>query len=138
MKEMPLTSFQPFIDLILNKNAPEKGGEGSTDAENSASIRVSSLFPKLLKLSSAASTSALEVFSKDTASHGQLPQKTDVNLKLYKTPEGFLYWTFDILEAQAASVPLFSSDEPEKATSPKKAASKTKSTLAQAGSDTTE
>jgi hypothetical protein len=71
---------------------------------------VSSLFPKLLKLSSAASTSALEVFSKDTATHGQLPQKTDVNLKLYKTPEGFLYWTFDILEAKAVSMPLFSTD----------------------------
>jgi len=112
---MPLASFQPFIDLILNKNAAtnatEKGEEGSTDEENSAQIRVNALFPKLLKLSSAASTSALEVFSKDTATYGQLSQKTNVNLKLYKTHEGFFYWTFDILEEKDVSVALFNTDE---------------------------
>lgn len=94
-----------------------------------------SLFPKLLKLSSAASSQSLEVFSKDTANYGQLPQKTNVNLKLYKTPEGFFYWTFDILEEKSVSVALFNTEGEE--TASKKASSKTKSALAQQEADTT-
>ena len=87
-ERMTLTSFKPFIDLILNQETVSKSdSDNGSSGEHSASIRVNSLFPKLLKLSSAASTAPLEVLSKDDPEHGQLPQKTNVLLKLYKTSE---------------------------------------------------
>ena len=71
VKEMTLTSFKPFIDLILNQETPSRSDSSKgSQGEHSASIRVNSLFPKLLKLSSAASTAPLEVLSKDDPEHG--------------------------------------------------------------------
>ena len=131
---MTLTSFKPFIDLILNQETASKSdSDNGSRGEHSASIRVNSLFPKLLKLSSAASTAPLEVLSKDDPEHGQLPQKTNVLLKLYKTNESFFYWTFEIVEEEDLQGELFMT-ETEKVAQKQKASSvkrKTMSNLAQ-------
>jgi len=80
------------------------------------------------------------VFSKDTPQYGQLPQKTNVNLKLYKTDEGFFYWTFDILEDEDTPDNLFNTFESRNdANAPvqKKNVTKKKSTLAQLEAENT-
>ena len=52
-KQMGLSEFQPFIDLILHHGS---NSEESEESSNSAQIKVDGLFPRLLKLSSSTST----------------------------------------------------------------------------------
>ena len=73
----------------------------------------------------------LEALSKDDPDHGQMPQKTNVHLKLHRTNESFFYWTFETVEEADLEGELFLTGTEKQAQKQKTSSTKTMSTLAQ-------
>ena len=85
---MPLATIEPFTALIQSELNQE---------EQVASIRVENFFPKMLRLGQKSETQYLEVQPKEQQ-YGYLPTKfVDVDLKLQRSKDGTLYWTFSVV-----------------------------------------
>ena len=95
---VPLSTIKPFTDLIKSENTSE---------EENAKISVENLFPKMMRLGQKAETSYLEVNEK--AVNGITSTKfATVDLKLQRSKDGTLYWTFEVIgEQQSPDTTLF-------------------------------